>query len=241
MQQHNHGRMNPIRKVVNLLMGMQKKAEAEGKQTTAMFDKFMCNVKTVSAGLQRSIADAEERAPQLESGIKETAAEHQQLAEDLKQAQEDRAKAEKAMATGIAIRDKDNNEFIKESNSQKTDIKAVTKAIKELGGKGGGGGGDAFLSTGSAFLQSPEAGIVRRLAMSGNMDLSNVDRDLLSSFLQGAAQEPSSGEILGIMKQMHDEMTKDLDQMQKDEESAVADSEALVSAKKKKSRRAPRQ
>merc|ERR1719409_863902 len=106
--------MNPIRKVVNLLMAMQKKVEAEGKQTTELFDKFMCNVKTVSAGLEKSIADAQERVPQLESSIKEASAEHQQLAEDLKQAKEDREKAQKAMSTAKAIREKEAAEFAKE-------------------------------------------------------------------------------------------------------------------------------
>jgi hypothetical protein len=216
--------MNPIRKVVGLLMAMQKKVEAEGKQSKELYDKFMCNVKSVNAGLDKSIAESSEKAPQLESSIKEASSQHQQLTEDLKQAQEDRDKAEKAMSTATSIREKEAAEYDKESNSQKADIDAVTKAIKaiEKGAKGGG-----------AFLQTKASEVLRRLAVSTNIDLSNVDRDLLSNFLQSGGQEPSSGEVLGIMKQMHDEMTKDLAEMVKDEENAIADHESLVTAKKK--------
>jgi len=189
-----------------------------------LFDKFMCNVKTVTAGLEKSIADANERVPQLESGIKETTAEHQQLAEDLKQAKEDREKAEKAMSTATSIRDKESAEYARESASQQSDISAVTKAVKALE-KGQAGGG--------AFLQTKASTVLKRLVMSGSIELSTVDRDLLSNFLQGEGQGPSSGEILGIMKQMHDEMAKDLKDMVADEEGAVADHESLITAKKK--------
>jgi len=212
---------NPIRKVVNLLMAMQKKVEAEGKQSTELFDKSMCDVKKFMAGLDKSIADSSERLPQLESSIKETSAEHQQLAEDLKQAQEDRSSAEKAVATANSIRTKSAAEFAKESASQTADITAVTKAIKAIqGGQG-------------AFLQTKASAVLRRLVGASSVDLSSVDRDLLSNYLQGGEQEPSSGEILGIMKQMHEELSKDLADMVADEDGAVADHESLVTAKKK--------
>lgn len=225
MKQHSHGRMNPIRKVVNLLMAMQKKVEAEGKQQTELFDKFICGVKSVTSGLEKSIADSQERVPQLESSIKETTAEHQQLAEDLKQAKEDQAKALQAISTANSIREKEAAEYAKESTSQKNDVAAVDKAVKAIAAGQGGG----------AFLQTKASTVIRRLAMSTDIDLSNVDRDLLSNFLQGGSQEPSSGEVLGILKAMHDEMAKDLQSMINDEEAAVGDHESLVTAKKKES------
>lgn len=221
-QQRSHGRMNPIRKVVNLLMGMQKKVEAQGKLQTELYDKFMCNAKTVSAGLQKSIDDGKEKVPQLESGIKEVTAEHQQLAEDLKQAQEDRAAAKKALATATSIREKEAAEFAKESANQKADISACKGAVQKL--KGGG-----------SFLQTKTSAVLRKIISKGIVDLSDVDRDLLSNFLQNgeSARDPSSGEILGILQQMETEMEKDLKQMEADEDGAIADFEALTSAKNK--------
>jgi len=227
-QQHSHGRMNPIRKVVNLLMAMQKKVEQEGQQTTELYDKFMCNTKTIIAGLEKSIEEAKEHIPQLESSVKEVTSQHQQLAEELVTAKEDRDKALKAVSQATSLRDKEAAEFAKESAGQRADIDAVVKAVKAL---------EKGLTQGGNFLQSrvgdKASTILRRLAMSSNIDLSNVDRDMLSNFLQGGEQEPSSGEILGIMKQMHEEMTKDLAEMVSSEDQAVADHSSLVAAKKK--------
>merc|ERR1719191_1514917 len=66
--------------------------------------------------------------------------------------------------------------------------------------------------------------------------MSSTDRELLASFLsQGSSTEyvPQSGEIIGILKQMKDEMEADLKEAKATEEKAIADYKALVAAKKK--------
>merc|ERR1719160_1561592 len=85
-----------------------------------------------------------------------------------------------------------------------------------------------------AFLQTAAATVLRRLSMT--VDMNSVDRDMLASFLsQGnsAGYVPQSGEILGILKQMKDEMEKDLADCEATEASAIADYESLVAAKNK--------
>lgn len=218
-------RANPIRKVVNLLMGMQKKVTAEGETAQEMYEKFMCNFKTMSADLEKSISSAKERIPQLEAAVKEADAALAQLTEDLKTAEEDRKMAKEATAEAIAIREKDAATFEKESTNQRADIDSIEKAVKAIE-KG---------QSQSMFLQTKASTVLRRLSESNNIDLSNVDRDLLSNFLslgQGG-QEPSSGEILGILKQMHEEMSKDLAEMVGNEDSAVANHQSLLSTKAK--------
>lgn len=206
-------------------MGMQKKVTAEGKVAEEMYDKFMCNFKTMSTDLEESISSAQERVPQLESAVKEATAELQQLKEDLIQAQADRQKAKETTAEATAIREKDAGVYEKESTNQRADIDAVAKAVKAIE-KG---------QSQSLFLQTKASTILRRLSMSNNIDLSNVDRDMLSNFLNTGqrVEEPSSGEILGILKQMHEEMSKDLDEMVKSEEAAVADHESMIATKAK--------
>merc|ERR1719262_986609 len=88
------------------------------------------------------------------------------------------------------------------------------------------------------FLQTGNAAVLRRLSIS--LDLSNADRDVLSSFLSADAQDlekyqyaPASGEILGILKQMKDEMEKDLAEITATEADQVKTFEELVAAKKK--------
>merc|ERR550537_1940007 len=71
---------NPIRKVVNMLDSMLKKVEAEGKAEEELFNKFMCYCKNGRGALEKSVADAEAKAPHIDSSIKSTAAEIDQLA-----------------------------------------------------------------------------------------------------------------------------------------------------------------
>merc|ERR1719326_237757 len=66
--------------------------------------------------------------------------------------------------------------------------------------------------------------------------MNSVDREMLAAFLsQGNSAEyvPQSGEIIGILKQMKDEMEADLAEAKANEEKAIADYKALVAAKKK--------
>jgi hypothetical protein len=45
------------------------------------------------------------------------------------------------------------------------------------------------------------------------MDMNSVDRDMLASFLSSSSSSqyvPQSGEVIGILKQMKDEMEADL-------------------------------
>merc|ERR1719272_208389 len=61
-----------------------------------------------------------------------------------------------------------------------------------------------------------------------------ADRDLLASFLsEGSNYAPASGEILGILKTLHDEMEKDYSDATSDENAAIASFDSLVASKKK--------
>merc|ERR1719454_1139819 len=82
---------------------------------------------------------------------------------------------------------------------------------------------------GSAFLQTSTAGVLRKLAEK------RQEEDLVS-FLSGAQGEeyaPASGEITGILKTMHDEMTADHAEETAAEKAAIKAYEELMSAKTK--------
>merc|ERR1719174_2371831 len=84
----------------------------------------------------------------------------------------------------------------------------------------------------SGFLQTNTAGVLRGLSISLNM--SPVDREMLTSFLSSkSGYAPASGEILGILKTMHDEMTADLTDATDTENAAIAAFEELKAAKSK--------
>merc|ERR1719401_3158871 len=82
---------------------------------------------------------------------------------------------------------------------------------------------------GSAFLQTNTANILLHLAQ-------KRQEEELVSFLSGAQSEdyaPASGEIVGILKTMHDEMTKDFAEAKAAEEAAIKAYDELMAAKTK--------
>jgi len=217
---------NPIRKVVTMLQMMTNKIEAEAKKEKALYDKFMCYCETSDGELSKSIEDANTKIPQLESDIKAGVEEKARLETELEAHQSDRDAAKTALAKAAAIREKENVAFVKESTTDKSNIDALTKAIKAISDGMAGG-----------FLQTNAASVLRQLSVS-KIDMLDVDRNALVSFLssgqgEGEGYAPKSSEILGILKQLKDEMEKDLEEETAQEASAAQTYEELVAAKKK--------
>merc|ERR1740133_788558 len=126
-----------------------------------------------------------------------------------------------SIAEATALREKEAAEVAKGSGDLKTNIAALAKAIPAIE-KG----------MGSGFLQTNSATVVRQLSI--NMDMSNVDRQMLASFLSSkSGYAPASGEIVGILKTMEDEMNQTLADSTAAEQSAIAAFEELKAAKTK--------
>jgi len=214
-------RVNPIRKVVTMLQMMQNKVTAEGKKAEEIFDKFMCYCDNADTLLAGAITTAENKIPQLEAAVGKDVEMKKQLETDVKNHKADREAAKGAIAEATALREKEATEFAKVSGDLKTNLAALAKAIPAIE-KG----------MGSGFLQTTSASVVRQLSI--NMDMSNVDRQMLASFLSSkTGYAPASGEIVGILKTMEDEMNQNLADTTAAEESAIAAFEELKAAKTK--------
>jgi len=211
---------NPIRKVVNMLEALKTKVEAEGEKEKELYDKYMCYCKNSGGTLAKSIADAEAKGPQLTSDIEEAAGKLAQLKENVKSHQTDRAAAKASMAAATALREKEKVAFDIVESETKANLAAVAKATTALE-KGMGG-----------FLQTITAATLKKLV--AKVDLQDADRQDMMAFLAGSSDyAPASGEIVGILKTMHDEMSKDLEDAQGTEKAAVASYEELMAAKTK--------
>merc|ERR1740115_586710 len=186
-----------------------------------MFDQYMCYCNNADGTLGKSISDAETKIPQVESSITEGAALKKQLAAELEEAQTSRVEAKDAIAKATAIRERESATYAKVKSDAEANIGALSKAIPAIE-KGMGG----------AFLQTNSAAVLRQISESANMI--PADRDILASFLsEGNNYAPKSGEIVGILKTLHDEMTKDFADATADETAGIASFESLVASKKK--------
>jgi len=86
-----------------------------------------------------------------------------------------------------------------------------------------------------SFLQSPAASKLTSFLME-KATVPDATRQELLSFLSGRQSEgyvPASGEIVGILKEMNDEMVHDLSEETAQEENAKATYEGLMAAKTK--------
>ncbi len=212
-------RANPIRRVVNLLQKMQKQIVDEGKKEEELFKKFMCYCTTGKDQLEASIAEAEEKTEKVKAQLEEAESKKAQMDADVKKAKADRAESKEALATATELRQKEATAFAKLSGEMKTNLSAMAAAIQAIE-KGMAG----------SFLQTQAGATLRRLAV--DADMSSADRDALTAWLsQGEGYAPKSGQIVGILKQMQDTMSKELQDATEAEEKAIKDFEELAAAK----------
>jgi hypothetical protein len=216
--------VNPIRKVVVLLQKMQAEVTAEGEKEEALYKKFMCYCKTGADTLHASIEASKNKIASLETQLKGGLEEKKQVSANLEEHKVSRAEAKKAIAEATALRDKEAAAFRKEESDSNMNLAALTKAIPaiENGMKG-------------AFLQTSAANRVRQFAME-KANIPDQDRQELLAFLsgtQGNGYSPQSGEIVGILKTLKDEMESGLKAATDDESAAIKPFEALMGAKSK--------
>jgi chromosome segregation ATPase len=217
-------RDNPIRKVVTMLQKMQAKVEEEGKKELALFEKFMCYCKTAGGDLGADMKESENKIEGLTAALKSAQERKAQTEADLKEHQTSRAEAKADMEEATAIREKEAAAFAKFQEDSETNLAALAKAIPavEQGMKG-------------SFLQTSSATILRRYAME-KADLPDETRQELLAFLSGSNSveyEPQSGQIVGILKQMEEEMDKALADARTAEEESIKSYDALMDAKTK--------
>ena len=220
---HQRAEENPIRRIVNLLQKMGEEVEAEIKKDEDMHEKFECYCKTQTKALDASIAALKDNIPQIEASIKETAANNGNVAAELAQHKQDRADAKEAIESATSQRNKEADAFAKASGDLKANIAACTKAIDAIS-KG----------MGASFLQSGAAVALKNLVLAKASSLRRYERETLTAFLSAdQSYAPASGEIVGILKQLLENMEGDLKEATDEENAAIAEFEGLVAAKKK--------
>eukprot|EP00418_Pyrodinium_bahamense_P060575 CAMPEP_0179164212 /NCGR_PEP_ID=MMETSP0796-20121207/80571_1 /TAXON_ID=73915 /ORGANISM="Pyrodinium bahamense, Strain pbaha01" /LENGTH=692 /DNA_ID=CAMNT_0020866631 /DNA_START=179 /DNA_END=2254 /DNA_ORIENTATION=- len=204
-----------------MLQMMQQKVMAEGQKEEKLWEKYMCYCESSSEALKKSISAAEAKLPELESSIKELTAETQRLKGDVEQAKADRGDADAALSQSESIQGKEHDSLVKEATETAANIKALDQAIKSL---------ESGLS--SSFLQTSAASTLRQLTVS--LEMSTADRDLISAFLandQSEGETPQTAEILGILKQMKEEMEAALQQITGQDNKTINEGGAMTKAK----------
>merc|ERR1719507_2841866 len=207
-----------------MLQKMQTKVEEEAKTELALYEKYMCYCKTAGGDLDAGITESEEKVKSMKAALKSAKEKKKQTEADLSEHQTSRAEAKAAMDEATGIREKEAAAFAKFKEDSDTNLGALAKAIPaiETGMKG-------------SFLQTNAASVLRRFAME-KAELQDETRQELLAFLSAKTSDeyaPQSGQIVGILKQMEEEMDKALADATTAEEEAIKSYEALIEAKTK--------
>jgi len=215
---------NPIRKIVTLMQNMQKEIEAEGAKEKELFDKFMCFCSANSGDLGKAEEDAKAKAEEMAAKLKSEEAEKSQIEQELVDHKKDRETAKSDLDEATTLRGKESAEFDAMKADSETNIASLSSAIPAIE-KG---------MSGAALLQMPAGQRIQKLVESfSNMD--PMDRRTAIAFLeQGSGSEEFStgaGEILGILKQMKEEMEGNLASAVSDEATAVEGFDSLKASK----------
>jgi len=214
---------NPIRKVVTLMQNMQKEVEAEGVKEQALFDKFMCYCQNGEGSLQAAVDKSSAAIDEFSAKLKAETAEKSSVAQALIQHKSDREAATSDLEEATMLREKENTAYAATKADMETNLKAMAGAIPALE-KGMGG---------ASFVQMPEAGVIKKLA-DASPSLDPMDKKTLMSFLeQSGDYAPQSGQIVGILKAMEDDMKADLETTNADEAKAVSGFAELKASKEK--------
>merc|ERR1719305_648235 len=191
---------NPIRKIVTLMQNMQKEIEAEGAKEKELFDKFMCFCTGNNDALAKSVADGEAAIAEYESKVTEGTAEKGRLTQEVATHKQDLAQATDDLSEAATLRKKESAEFDAREADDTTNIQAMSKAIPALE-KG----------MGSASLMQMPGGVFDRVKHIAEVYGEDFDRKTVLAFLeQSGDYVPQSGQIVGILKAMLDDMEAEL-------------------------------
>jgi hypothetical protein len=216
-------KVNPIRKIVGLMENMQKEIEAQQAKDQELYDKFMCFCDNGAADLLKTATEAEAANKAAAAQLEADTAEKAQLESDIKTHTSDLANAQKDLEEATNIRDKQKSEFDATVATKSASESALGKAIPAIEKGMGGAALMEFLGA-KAFKQIKHA-------IGSSQQMTGGNRDSVTSFLQG--ETPGSGEILGMLKSMKDELSRDIAQLEKDEASAVAGFTDMKASKEK--------
>eukprot|EP00397_Hematodinium_sp_SG-2012_P006445 GEMP01006475.1.p1 GENE.GEMP01006475.1~~GEMP01006475.1.p1 ORF type:complete len:679 (+),score=192.61 GEMP01006475.1:164-2200(+) len=210
---------NPIRRVVNMLQTMQKKVSEEGQEEAELFENFQCYCKKNISELTKSIAAAQLKISQLEAQIQEYTSKKNQIDEELRNHEADRKEAQDGLSAATKLRKEEAGKYAEESGDTGLNIEALAKAIAAIS-KGLGG----------SFVQTQGGERFKRILLSWKFA---ADRDMLTMFLSSTANSPGSAEVVGILKEIKDDLERDLGNIVKDEYSRKTGYEQLRVAKTK--------
>jgi len=235
--------MSPVTKIVNLIKELKEKIVADGKAEQNLYNKYACWCETTSARKAKNIHDGIASIKELGNKILELKSLATSLSNDIHHLSMEMSDNQAAQDEATGIRTKENTAYMAEKTEMETTLNALERAIQVLSGAG----------TKTALLQTTSHEMVLTAAKGVNQvmaKLPNIDRllspkqmKLIKMFSKDPAEfydqkaekaasyNPASATIMGILKDMYDTFSANLEKNTETEAVAYKNYESLMGVK----------
>mmetsp|Transcript_125658 Transcript_125658/g.305240 ORF Transcript_125658/g.305240 Transcript_125658/m.305240 type:complete len:729 (-) Transcript_125658:68-2254(-) len=214
---------SPVEKVVNLLKDLKAKIEADGKTEQQGYDKYACWCEKTTKRKADAISAAQDDLRELGQGMLGLKGEIATLASEIAELSENIKANKAAQAEATSIRQKENTAYMAETTEMKEVLNALERAILVLQE---GTKPSAFLQQGSAARAALQA-VVNALPVSAAVKPEQVS--MLSELVGGSAKyAPQSWTVQGILGDMYDTFSADLESATDTEATRNKNYEALI-------------
>merc|ERR1719420_2764209 len=173
--------INPITRVVELMEGLIKKINTDGKMEEDLFEKYVCWYKTVVSSKKASNAAAADRIESLSAYIDDVKGGRVEFTSERKDLEAEIAKLMDDLETSKAMRKKENEDFLAAKDEMQKAIAALEQAVEVLG--------DTTADMKTGVLTSVGFDL-RRVVQMGKSMLSEQDVRYLEQALDGNFREP---------------------------------------------------
>jgi len=125
--------LNPVTRVVQLMEGLIKKTESDGKAEEDLFEQYVCWYKTVTSSKKASNAEAKDRIESLSAYIDDVKSGRVEFTSERKDLEAEIEKLNTEIETATDMRKKENEDFLAAKDEMEKAIAALEKAVDVLG------------------------------------------------------------------------------------------------------------
>jgi len=225
-----HVSESPVERVVTLLRDLQTQVTAEGTEEATTYDTFACHCKDTTESKVDSIQTREDEVKSYTADAAQLSAESDQLKSETNQLTEDIGTAEDELAKATALREKEHADYSVAYADMSKAVDSLSRAI-------------AAIEDSKMSLAAVKSMIQPTLLMADALSIvpKHKAKAVAALIEQPEGLGPSdsgkdydfhSGDIIGILNDLHTDFSKKKSELEKEEEAAAGSFNAAAEAKR---------
>jgi predicted nucleic acid-binding Zn-ribbon protein len=187
------GRVNPIKRVINLLTDMKNQLEEEAAKEAEMYDKMVCWCETNEKEKTKAIADAEARDKDLSAEIEARSARFGSVSTEIEAMKKQIAEDTAALKEALAIREKEAANF---RDDEKDTVQAITNLKNAIGVLKKHQGGASFVQMDAPVMASLRS-VLRDVSLKYELMMASHPAQHSALLQMKAGMEKDLGSLLG--------------------------------------------